>query len=44
MFLISISNSYMILTKTDGVQRLEKFVLDTSVKHRNIGLKVIYFD
>lgn len=29
----------MILTKTEGVQRLEKFVLETSVKYRNIGLK-----
>eukprot|EP00347_Sterkiella_histriomuscorum_P005051 403358089 len=34
---------YMILTKTDGVQRLEKFVLDTSVKHRNIGLKALQY-
>ena len=33
----------MILTKTEGVQRLEKFVLETSVKHRNIGLKVTKF-
>lgn len=30
----------MILTKTEGVKSLEKFILETSVKHRNIGLKV----
>ena len=29
----------MILTKTEGVHRLEKFLLETSVKNRNIGLK-----
>lgn len=30
----------MVLTKTEGTQRLEKFVLETSVKHRNIAIKV----
>jgi hypothetical protein len=30
----------MVLTKKEGVQRIEKFILEISIKHRNIALKV----
>lgn len=33
--------SYTILTKQEGIFIVEKFVLETAVKYRNIGIKVI---
>ena len=30
----------MVLTKEEGSQRIEKFILEISIKHRNIALKV----
>ena len=30
----------MILTKEEGAHRIEKFILETSINHRNIAIKV----
>lgn len=34
----------MVLTTTGGTQRIEKFILQTAVKQRNVALKVCKVD
>ncbi len=35
--------SYLILTKEQGVYFIEKFLLETAIKHQNIGLKALQY-
>jgi hypothetical protein len=33
--------SYLIITKEEGAQSIEKFILESSIKYSNLGLKVL---
>lgn len=39
-YLSDIYYSYLVITKEEATHSIEKFILETSIKHSNIGLKV----